>query len=102
MLYFCLLYTSKKEAADLADVPAPFEVRLLEAEELAERKSRGEFGGGAFRHAVCGSQDVYKRQLHGRSIFSISCAPSRADGAQNQNHRNENEQGDDRYQFLLI
>lgn len=46
----------KKEAADLADVPAPFEVRLLEAEELAERKSRGEFGGGAFRHAVCGSQ----------------------------------------------
>ena len=46
----------KKEAAASEDVTAPFEVRLLEAEELAERKSRGEFGGGAFRHAVCGSQ----------------------------------------------
>ena len=46
----------KKEAAASEDVTAPFEVRLLEAEELEERKSRGEFGGGAFRHAVCGSQ----------------------------------------------
>ena len=45
---------NKEEAAASEDIPAPFEVRLLEAEELEERKSRGGFGG-TFRHAVCGS-----------------------------------------------